>query len=200
MWDGHRPSHISVCRKTSVQTNPPECWRGSSRGRQPASSGIECPEWRSGGKVTAFLQAVGKVLRLFRQPDVGWASPIPHFSLSKNLCSDESARELAGELEGAAARLEWDRMPRKPCCARVPAREARTFAPQRGAKVTALFTIEMLPGRCPKAGRCGCRCRCRCPQTGSRAGRSPSIRMAVPLRRNWLSGATELKKFVWLVL
>ena len=32
-------------------------------------------------------------------------------SLSKNLCSDESARELAGELEGAAARLEWDRMP-----------------------------------------------------------------------------------------
>ncbi len=32
-------------------------------------------------------------------------------SLSKNLCSDESARVLAGELEGAAARLEWDRMP-----------------------------------------------------------------------------------------
>ena len=35
----------------------------------------------------------------------------PHVSLSKNLCSDESARVLAGELEGAAARLEWDRMP-----------------------------------------------------------------------------------------
>ena len=33
------------------------------------------------------------------------------FSLSKNLCSDESARVSAGELEGAAARLEWDRMP-----------------------------------------------------------------------------------------
>ncbi len=31
--------------------------------------------------------------------------------MSKNLCSDESARVLAGELEGAAARLEWDRMP-----------------------------------------------------------------------------------------
>ena len=35
--------------------------------------------------------------------------------MSKNLCSDESARvlagELEGELEGAAARLEWDRMP-----------------------------------------------------------------------------------------
>ena len=35
---------LSACRKTSVQTNPPECWRGSSRGRQPASSGIKCPE------------------------------------------------------------------------------------------------------------------------------------------------------------
>ena len=33
------------------------------------------------------------------------------FSLSKNLCLDESARVLAGELEGAAARLEWDQMP-----------------------------------------------------------------------------------------
>ena len=32
-------------------------------------------------------------------------------SLSKNLRSDESARVLAGELEGAAAHLEWDRMP-----------------------------------------------------------------------------------------
>ena len=32
-------------------------------------------------------------------------------SLSKNLCLDESARVLAGELEGAAARLEWDQMP-----------------------------------------------------------------------------------------
>ena len=28
-------------------------------------------------------------------------------SMSKNLCLDESARVLAGELEGAAARLEW---------------------------------------------------------------------------------------------
>ena len=35
----------------------------------------------------------------------------PAFSLSKNLCLDESARVLAGELEGAAARLEWDQMP-----------------------------------------------------------------------------------------
>ena len=33
------------------------------------------------------------------------------FILSKNLCRDESAQVGAGELEGAAARLEWDRMP-----------------------------------------------------------------------------------------
>ena len=33
------------------------------------------------------------------------------FSLSKNLCRGESAQVGAGELEGAAARLEWDRMP-----------------------------------------------------------------------------------------
>ena len=37
--------------------------------------------------------------------------PPPGSSLSKNLCSDESAHVGAGELEGAAARLEWDRMP-----------------------------------------------------------------------------------------
>ena len=30
-------------------------------------------------------------------------------------------------------------MPRKPCCARIPASEARTFAPQCGAKVTAFW-------------------------------------------------------------
>src|SRR5699024_11091741 len=41
---GREPEAFSACRKTSVQTSPPECWRGSSRGRQPASSRIECPE------------------------------------------------------------------------------------------------------------------------------------------------------------
>ena len=55
------------------------------------------------------------------------------FSLPKNLCLDESARVLAGELEGAAARLEWDQMPQKPCCARIPASEGRTYAPNSGA-------------------------------------------------------------------
>ena len=32
-------------------------------------------------------------------------------SLSKNLCREETAQVGAGELEGAATRLEWDRMP-----------------------------------------------------------------------------------------
>ena len=31
--------------------------------------------------------------------------------LVKNLCRGESAQVGAGELEGAAARLEWDQMP-----------------------------------------------------------------------------------------
>ena len=59
------------------------------------------------------------------------------FSLPKNLCLDESARVLAGELEGAAASLKWDQMPRKPCRARIPASEGQTFAPNSGAKATA---------------------------------------------------------------
>src|SRR5699024_4313315 len=38
-------------------------------------------------------------------------------------------------------------MPRKPCCARVPASEARTFAPNSGAKVTAfLQAVGQVPG------------------------------------------------------
>ncbi|MBS5549223.1 MAG: hypothetical protein KHX40_08535, partial [Oscillospiraceae bacterium] len=32
---------------------------------------------RSGGKVTAFFQAVGKVLRLFRQPERRWQFNLP---------------------------------------------------------------------------------------------------------------------------
>ena len=35
---------FSACKKTSVEMNPLKLGRGSSRGRQPASSGIECPE------------------------------------------------------------------------------------------------------------------------------------------------------------
>ena len=58
-------------------------------------------------------------------------------SFSKNLRRVKTQRSTVGELEGAAARLEWDQMPRKPCCARLPASEARTFVPNSGAKVTA---------------------------------------------------------------
>jgi len=42
---------------------------------------------------------------------------------------------MAGELEWAAARLEWDRMPRMPCTARRSVSAARTFPPLRGGKV-----------------------------------------------------------------
>ena len=34
----------SACQKTCVEKKPLKLGRGSSRGRQPASSGIECPE------------------------------------------------------------------------------------------------------------------------------------------------------------
>ena len=61
----------------------------------------------------------------------------PPLSLSKNLWEVEKTWVWAGELEGAAARLEWDRMPRKPCRARLTASAARTFVPPGGTKVTA---------------------------------------------------------------
>ena len=69
------------------------------------------------------------------------------FQYIENLCGTKSVRVWAGELEGAAARLEWDRMPRKPCCARLPARGARTFALLCSAKVTAfLQAVGKVPG------------------------------------------------------
>ena len=60
-------------------------------------------------------------------------------SLSKNLCREETAQVGAGELEGAAARLEWDRMPWMPCTARRSASAARTFPPRGGGKVLAFL-------------------------------------------------------------
>ncbi|WP_295370485.1 hypothetical protein, partial [uncultured Pseudoflavonifractor sp.] len=46
-----------------------------------------------------------------------------------------------------AARLAWNRMPRKPCCARLPESGAGTFAPLCGAKVTAfLKAVEKVLG------------------------------------------------------
>ena len=46
---------------------------------------------------------------------------------------------LSGELEGAAARVEWDRIPRELCGARLLASEARTFAPLCGPKATGFW-------------------------------------------------------------
>lgn len=46
---------------------------------------------------------------------------------------------MSGVREGAAARLEWDRIPRELCGARLLASEARTFAPLCGPKATGFW-------------------------------------------------------------
>ena len=56
--------------------------------------------------------------------------------LIRKLEEEKQEHFAAGELEGAAARLEWEQMPCKPWLAE---REARTFVPLCGAKVTAFF-------------------------------------------------------------
>ena len=51
-------------------------------------------------------------------------------SFWKSLCRIKSpACVRAGELEGTGARLEWNQMPREPCCVRLPVIGAGTFAP-----------------------------------------------------------------------
>ena len=63
---------LSVCQKPCAESNPPESGRGSSRGRQPASSGIECPEclaWQGVQRAQRGLfrrAAVGKYWHFFR--------------------------------------------------------------------------------------------------------------------------------------
>ena len=51
----------------------------------------------------------------------------------------------AGELEGAAARLEWDDIPRSPCRARAAASKARTFPPWRGRESNGMQAVEKVP-------------------------------------------------------
>ena len=54
-----------ACQRTSVEKNPLKLGRGSSRGRQPASSGIKCPECLAG-------QGVQRAQRgLFRRAAAG---------------------------------------------------------------------------------------------------------------------------------
>ena len=48
----------------------------------------------------------------------------------------------AGELEGAAARLEWDIIRHSPCTTRAVASKARTFPPGRGGKATGYKAVE----------------------------------------------------------
>src|SRR5699024_10001905 len=83
----------------------------------PAVPKGQLPQLSLAGNISgggdAGLKHGGPPYKLFSENrrKEGRAGLRPARSLSKNLCSDESARVLAGELEGAAARLEWDRMP-----------------------------------------------------------------------------------------
>jgi hypothetical protein len=61
--------------------------------------------------------------------------------LGKEPSHDRTWSAHAGELEGAAAHLELDQMPLKPCFARLEASEARTFVLHSSTKVTALGSI-----------------------------------------------------------
>ena len=54
----------------------------------------------------------------------------------------QTCRRDAGELEGAAARLEWDHIPRSPCRARAAASKARTFPPWRGRERYGMQAVE----------------------------------------------------------
>ena len=73
-------------------------------------------------------------------------SPFPRFFSRKSYQWRLRFAYTAGD-EGAAARLAWNRMPRKPCTARLPGSGARTFAPLRGGKVTAfLKAVEKVQG------------------------------------------------------
>ena len=73
-------------------------------------------------------------------------SPFPRFFSRKSYQWRLRFAYTAGD-EGAAARLAWNRMPRKPCTARLPGSGARTFAPLCGAKVTAFLSVPIQPGR-----------------------------------------------------
>ena len=122
-------------------SNAPEALLCSCAGI-PASEARTFPP-RSGAKVTAFLQAVGKVFRLLRQPEERAQSALSQ--LVKKPLWSRIRSSWGGGARGAAARLEWDQMPRKPCCARIPASEARTFPPRSGGKVRLLRQPESAP-------------------------------------------------------
>ena len=57
----------------------------------------------------SFFCTIGRPADFFKK--YGPEGTPSGLSLSKNLCREETAQVGAGELEGAAARLEWDRMP-----------------------------------------------------------------------------------------
>ena len=107
------------------QSPPPRRWpRKADSKRKPAA-----PNGAAG-----FM---GAVLRARERP--GAFAPLEHFAEGKISPLFRRLPEPAGAFRRAAARLEWNQIPRKPCCARIPASEARTFAPRSGAKVTAFL-------------------------------------------------------------
>ena len=57
---------------------------------------------------------------------------------------------LAGELEGAAARLEWARIPLGPCDTGTEVSEAGTFPPPQGRERIGMLGAE--PWLCPSYG------------------------------------------------
>jgi len=61
------------------------------------------------------------------------------FRLSKNCRTKQKRSDLAGELEGAAARLESDRMPRKALPCKAFGEQSEDFCAACGTKVTAFF-------------------------------------------------------------
>ena len=67
------------------------------------------------------------------------ARRVVFFQLVKKPLLSRTRLSFGGGARGAAARLEWDRMPRMPCTARRSASAARTFPPLRGGKVTAFL-------------------------------------------------------------
>ena len=57
----------------------------------------------------SFSCTIGRPANFFKK--YGPEGTPSGLSLSKNLCREETVQVGAGELEGAAARLEWDRTP-----------------------------------------------------------------------------------------
>ena len=61
--------------------------------------------------------------------------------MPKNLCLDESAQVGAVELEGAAARLEWDQMSRKALQGKAFSERSEDFSAAQRRKSNGIFPV-----------------------------------------------------------